>query len=887
MPDKRYTLHVISHTHWDREWYQEFQGFRQRLVFQMDAMLDLMERREDFRYFHLDGQTVCLEDYLQIRPENRERLTKLMREGRVLVGPWFAMPDELLLSGESLVRNLMLGHRICAEFGVDPMPIGYVSDIFGHCSQFPQIVRGFGMDTVFLHRGTSNADDASEMLWEGADGSEVLVIKAYPHTGYQDFLTYRNADDATLLDYERKKHAYAATNVLYALDGNDHEPARLSTLEVMDRWTSVFKDTQCIHSSMPAYLAELKAALGDLSKAGLIKLKGELRTTKKLGLYGELMQGTASSRVYLKQRNDELEYLLPRCAESLHAWSLALGGDSQKPFLDLAWKYLLTNHPHDSIVGCSTDQVHRDMIYRFDQARCIAANSIGESLHAIGDRLDTASLGESELVVTAYNPSSVDLGPVVEFPFEIFSGTISDKRREGLEPVLIDESGELGYFEPFAINGSAWPTPQVKKTYGDDASFARVANAWHSHHRFHAGVVGEIPASGYKSWRIKFVPAEQAKVALPEGIRAVSVDPATNTIENEFLKLRIGSDGLFDLLDKPTGASYTGLHELENCGDSGQGWDHFYPEHDTVIKGAKGPATVKVEAKGSLLAVAEISYAMEVPADIDRPEERVAMPVTIRLELRAGSRRVDIRTTITNTARRHRVRALLPTRLAASTWFADSAFDLVERPIQLPDTTGWEETAREETPIKNFAAVQGKKAGLAIIAKGVQEACVQDNPDRTLALTLFRGFMQYIGGGYTTDSLMLGDITLEYALAPFTAQGDAPVHLFDEVERYKLKPISLTFPAHPGDLPPSGRFLELPKGLVVSTVKASEEPGSLIVRVYNPSSSEITGSMALHKPITRAWRCDMLERDVAALEIEGGRARVAVKAKEAATLRLE
>ncbi|MGQ9581638.1 MAG: alpha-mannosidase, partial [Armatimonadota bacterium] len=154
--NKPYTMHVISHTHWDREWYQEFQGYRQRLVFQIDALLDLLDTRPEYKHFHLDGQTSCVEDYLAIRPENTERLFQHIRSGRILIGPWFVMPDELLLSGESLVRNLLYGHQLCSKWDVNPMKVGYVTDVFGHCSQLPQILRGFGIDNAILHRGTSN-----------------------------------------------------------------------------------------------------------------------------------------------------------------------------------------------------------------------------------------------------------------------------------------------------------------------------------------------------------------------------------------------------------------------------------------------------------------------------------------------------------------------------------------------------------------------------------------------------------------------------------------------------------------------------------------------------------------------------------------------------------
>ena len=898
MMDRQYTLHVLSHTHWDREWDQDFQGFRQRLVFQIDSLMDLLEQSPEYKCFHMDGQTVCLKDYLEIRPDSRDRLQRHLRNGRVLIGPWYAMPDELLLSGESLVRNLVLGHKICRDFGVESMPVGYVSDIFGHCSQFPQIMRGFGIDTVFLHRGTSNADGASEMLWEGADGSEVLIIKAYPHTGYNDFLAYREADENALLDYEEKKTSYANTHVLFALDGNDHAPAYRQTLGYISHLNDVFTDTRCIHSSMLDYLRELKAELGDFTKAGLIRHRGELRTPMKAGMYAEMFNGTASSRVNLKQRNDRLEYLLPRSAEFLHACSVRLGGDSQKPFLDLAWEYLIQNHPHDSIVGCSIDQVHRDMVYRFDQARLLASNSIAESVHAIGDRLDTASLGDSDAVLTVHNPSSVDLGPVVDVFFEMLSTIVEEKAKVGLAPALVDENGDTVYCEVTRTDMDMWPSPQVKKIHGDSPSFSRIQNAWLPHHRFHSAVAASVPALGYRSWRVRFVPRRAAvSVALPSGLWPVTVDAAAKVIENEWLKLRVREDGLVDILDKQTGVEFVGLHDLEDCGDTGQGWDHIYPESDTVVRasdpGARGRVSTRVERIGSLTAKATISFSMRVPVGLTtdrkaRTKRRVSVPATISLTVRAGSRRVDCETTILNTARCHRMRALFPTDRESDVWFGDTAFDLVQRDVKLPDTTGWHEQAREETPIKNFAAVQDSQAGLAVLTRGLCEACVQDDSQRTLALTLFRGFEEQIGDGWTQDSLLLGSITLNYSLVPLgSSASPLSLFLFQEAERYKLGAISLTSPAHSGDMQPSGRFLELPEGLVVSTIKLSEDSRSTVVRLFNPGVSEVVGRIRSCQPIQKAWRCDLMERNVEPLSVlNESSIDIRAAAKEVVTLRL-
>src|SRR6478609_7122771 len=148
-------IHVVSHTHWDREWYLTHEQFRFRLVALIDRLLDLLDSDPSYKYFHLDGQTIVLEDYLEIRPEQETRLRAQIAAGRILIGPWYDMPDEFLVSGESLIRNLMRGHRISREFGVDPWKNGYICDIFGHIAQMPQIFNGFGIRHAVLGRGTN------------------------------------------------------------------------------------------------------------------------------------------------------------------------------------------------------------------------------------------------------------------------------------------------------------------------------------------------------------------------------------------------------------------------------------------------------------------------------------------------------------------------------------------------------------------------------------------------------------------------------------------------------------------------------------------------------------------------------------------------------------
>ena len=175
------TCIVVSHTHWDREWYETFQQFRLRLVRLMDKLLHILDTDPAYRYFMLDGQTIVLDDYLQIRPEREADLRRHVQDGRLLIGPWHVLPDEFLVSGEAIVRNLLLGERTARRFGAK-MTVGYTPDPFGHISQLPQILRGFGMDSTAMRRGLD--DQPTELLWQSPDGSTVLLC--YLRDGYDN-----------------------------------------------------------------------------------------------------------------------------------------------------------------------------------------------------------------------------------------------------------------------------------------------------------------------------------------------------------------------------------------------------------------------------------------------------------------------------------------------------------------------------------------------------------------------------------------------------------------------------------------------------------------------------------------------------------------------------
>src|SRR5436309_12265645 len=175
------TVGIVPHTHWDREWYAPFQVFRARLVRLLDELLPLLEHDLSYARFLLDGQTVVVDDYLEVRPEAAETLRRLAATGRLSVGPWMVLMDEFMVSGETIVRDLQLGLRRAVELG-GAMPVGYLPDMFGHIAQMPQILRLAGLEHAVVWRGVPSAVDRTGFWWSAPDGSTVRA--EYLPVGY-------------------------------------------------------------------------------------------------------------------------------------------------------------------------------------------------------------------------------------------------------------------------------------------------------------------------------------------------------------------------------------------------------------------------------------------------------------------------------------------------------------------------------------------------------------------------------------------------------------------------------------------------------------------------------------------------------------------------------
>ncbi|HEM45603.1 MAG TPA: hypothetical protein ENO23_01020, partial [Alphaproteobacteria bacterium] len=405
LPD---TAVVVSHTHWDRAWYVPFQVFRMRLVRLIDRLIDLLDGDPAWGSFLLDGQMLPVEDYLEVRPERRADIERLVRTGRLFVGPWYVLADEYLVSPEALVRNLLLGTRLAEEMG-GAMRQGYVPDAFGHIGQLPQLLQGFGIGTAFFARGMGDEGEAlgDQFWWQAPDGSRVLAVHmrqnynnaanlGYGIDGYDTAAIEFDTDLAVarLRRAAERAAAHSHVHTVLLMNGVDHAEAQAEVPQILETASELIEGVHFEHGDLSEYARRVLAEAGDR----LPTFRGEFNR----GRYNKHLQGVYSSRVYLQQANERAQTLLECYAEPLSTWAWLLGASYPGAFLGLAWRTLLQNHPHDDICGCSADAVHRENVTRFDEVEQIGGTLAHDAFRIVAHHTDRAAQAGEPFVI--YNP---------------------------------------------------------------------------------------------------------------------------------------------------------------------------------------------------------------------------------------------------------------------------------------------------------------------------------------------------------------------------------------------------------------------------------------------------------------------------------------------------
>ncbi|SDX12767.1 glycoside hydrolase family 38 C-terminal domain-containing protein [Paenibacillus sp. CF384] len=834
-------------THWDREWVMTKGQFQVRLVNLIDRLLHILDEHPTYRFL-LDGQAIVLEDYLAIKPEQRERIAALMESGRLVTGPWYVLADQFLENGESAIRNLLIGMDLIRQMRGRPMMLGYVPDSFGSIASLPMILNGFGIQYATFGRGRPRWDDKLaeyEFWWEGPAGSKVLaanhgyshgIFLSYPDI-WSDISQPSSLDpDAEMtlgsfLEEAQKQLDKAATPNLYMSVGIDHMEPRPSLPGIVDYINQHQEEYELKYAMPEDYLAAVAAAAD-----GLSTYAGEMRGSD--GLPMDLV-GTLSSYMSLKQQNDASEILLQRLIEPLWVMaSSASGANYPKGLIQNLWKVLLANHPHDSICGCSLDQVHKDMRNRFEEIENTGAYLIKDGLHQLIGAIDTASSDHNAIAVVVVNPlGRMHAGPVKRY-------VRVPKRFKHDAYLLVDEKGQT---IPARIRHIVDKNKDLESEYMTADMLAVLISKTSEDTRADNQVftvleivfiAEEVPATGYRTYWVK-----------PAGMENEAESPSASLrlcedgMENEAIRVLFHDDGTFDLLYKRTGRKYHNLNYFVDREETGDLYDHhefaFYDERDSRTIGAKWQ--LHEQAPDRIVYRSEMNWALpEANVNGKRSSVQAEVSMTMYATLYAGIERLDFALDMNNSCKDHMLRVAFETGLHTQSVAAYDHFHVVDRSVRAAGGE-W----RDE-PFQEFIDVSDGREGLCLSTKGLPAYEAVNGGDRgtTVQLTLVRSagsVGQAAGANYPAPGGQCqGPHRFEYALIPHEGdwrQGEC----LGKASDYRTPLLVEATLQHDGNWPSCGSLFSFQstggKDLFMSCLKQAEDRSGWIARLWNPLQS--------------------------------------------------
>ncbi len=789
-------IFLVSHFHWDREWYRTFDEFRARLVDAIDAVLDLLEADPGFRFL-LDGQTIVLDDYLAMRPHRRAAIAAGVSAGRLAIGPWYVQPDSLLPTGETHARNLLYGRALADEFGGSSR-VAYVPDSFGHPAQFPQLFAGFGLDPFVYWRGNGNELDALGSLyrWRAPDGSEVrawYLAEGYFGAGGLD----ADGDvDATVTRLKPVIDRLAATGPVLLMNGFDHLPPDTSTAPVA------------------AAIGAERALLDDAARAlpdaqSLDVFTGSLtggRTTN-------LLPGVWSSRMRLKLANRATETLLQSWVEPWIAFGAALGLTDERPALDQCWRLLLANQAHDSIGGCSIDAVHERMLARYDDAQGLGRATVTRVLERLAGRdiVRNTPVSESQDIVV-FNSSPTSRTDVVRVPLDGFPPWKLSVGRFDFHPLQMPE------FKGLTIDGE--PARLVRSDDPARVRFLHEVGGYDVEFVAH-----DVPGFGCRRYRLE--PAAETLDTVDNG-RAISAG-----------KLHVDADDDGTLTVSIGERTFTGLFGLEDCVDLGDSYD----------ADCDPPRPLTIETS-----VERVEHASGIQRLIVTNVVDEIGTLTLTATVAPGVPFVRCDVHLDNNAPDHRLRLRFPTGAPVEEFEAASTFDIASRSTEPVDDTGWVHRAPPTFVQQGFVAANG----LVVGAPGLPEAEVA--PEGDILITLVRSVGQ------------LARLTLRTRPVPAAPDMPAPgaqtlgpldATITIAASAADARAAEIGMQGVLGDDTPlvagGASLLALDaRASILSACKPGREPGSIVVRVLNPT----------HAPDDVALRFGVAVTDVTSVRLD-------------------
>ncbi|MCL2828057.1 MAG: glycosyl hydrolase-related protein [Oscillospiraceae bacterium] len=936
MSDRPKKAYILPHTHWDREWRYPIWKTRALLVRFMDELLEILDKDEQYRCFLMDGQVVPVLDYLEIKPQNREKVCAYISQGRIAVGPWYTLSDLYPVDGECLVRNLLWGTRVASELG-GCLGVGYNSFGWGQTAQFPQIYAGFGIDFIICaKRVSTERAPESEFMWQAPDGTTVLTSRLGEHARANFYFNaylkgkynvncfsadfrydpegagaaIHNAASDRMdedffvirpkLSYDKEAlaegfaDAWEATddsvleNYRLFLDGTDFSTPQSQISAMRSDLSKLVQDTDFLHCRLDEYAQVLRENT-DLEQLRVIC--GELRD----GPAGECSGNALSSRIYLKIANKRAQNALLVWAEPLSTALWTLGGAYQGGMLEKAWDYLLKSHPHDSINGVTQDKTADDVQYRLAQALEIGQVVTDEAIADLARGLDLSAFDKNAILLLVYNPAPYpvkEIGKVcVATPAcdQVWDFTAHDTT-----------TGEQLQVQEISRDEKAYPVHDAE------------ARPWPfiSHRHLCYIDFGKLPAMGYKV--IEIVPQQRfgpdkfywlpMRRAVPGNILV-----GNHVLENEHLRAEFNPNGTIRLTHKETGKVYDDLHYFEDAGDVGNYWAYYPPYHNQIHTTKGSAARLWNEDNGPLSATVAVEYTMRIPSGAEesiygvrgrgrRSDELVEMEIVSRFTLTRDAKRLEVHTTIDNNAKNHRLRIAFPTGIQAECAHAAGHFTVDQRPkVNQPAADGSYWPEMQTLPMQGFVDVSDGEKGLALLNDCLTEYELANDELNTLYLTLFRAmgnmivtWWEAVGKNDSQDgSQLLRKMEFHYAIYPHIGDwSDGTVYRQMQGVNAATGCWQLSG-GETGELPLTKSFCAISNSnMILSAYKRAENGQNMILRLFNPTSDRQEGTITLGFPVKKAWKCKLNEERLGDLAVSGDSLTVGVGGGEIFTVEL-
>ncbi|WHY72297.1 glycoside hydrolase family 38 C-terminal domain-containing protein [Fictibacillus enclensis] len=708
---KKKKVYVVPHSHWDREWYFTIEDSNLLLVENMDRLMDVLEQDEEYKGYIFDAQSSILDEYLKIRPEEKERLSRLITDKRIFVGPWYTQADSLLIHKESLIRNLLYGTRIAEKMG-HSMNVGYLPDIFGQNQYLPSIFKQFDIDYSILQRGvyTDQLKGNLNFHWSSPDGESIKANNIYFGYGPGKFLSddedYQKERLLPILDRLSKMNQDSDALLLPA--GGDQVLVREhfpKTVKALNEQDGVY---EYVLSDYETFMQDAWEEESRFTN----RIDGELIASQKSRIHNTIR----SQRYDIKKLNDDAEDKLIHQLEPLASLASVLGFRYPQAWMDEMWKMMFDVHAHDSIGGCNSDDTNQQIVNRLKKVIRMADGCLNLLKKQITEAVSKRIGKDSIYVAFHFLPE----------PYQgQHTAILFTKEKEFM---VLDETGHSVSFDLLKQDYISGGKTIVVTAEGEKE--VEAPGYYRNEVLLHDV---SLPAMGYSAFEIQRAEENSSLIASTKD----------QTIENDILQVTV-ENGTVNVLNKKTGQHLSDMIRFEDTADAGDSYDYSPLEGDAPIY--SGELELVSVKKGARSEEMEMAHKLLLPAGMEeRKQRKMTEPLLIstRLSLVEGEPFVRITHHIDNSVCDHRVRVLLKTPVEQpEVSFADQGFGLIERPTINPYFENWRENGFAEAPVpiyplENLAGTTKGGHTAAIFSKGIKEYQLLKESGE-LALTLYR-----------------------------------------------------------------------------------------------------------------------------------------------------